>query len=450
MAQEETAKAIEYAEKWDIQSTFEDAVTNLLVSHPDDPMGFLYDQIVSKAAPPTIDKVLGREILDGQGQPTLEVEVWGFVYGKSEFLGVASAPSCDFCSPDDAFVCVDNNASRFHGKGARQAVSLVTSVLQPVLEHRQFYDQRDLDGSIAGADGTTNHRKIGCNTVIATSAAVAIAAAKVLRLPLYVHLSRTISSHEVLTIPRPIFPIFNIMFAPNSSSPKFVSKVYLLPSSGVPFEDQVRIVGEIYAHYESTMHCSICNDGCFPLEASALDEILAAIEIAVSGGGHTLGDDVFLGFKGGPDATEQFWLESFEQSQVIVYVEDPLPFEATNGWHSLVKATGEKAVVAMGEGLSSKSERISPELECSAVVIRPPQAGTFTKCADAAAQVERCSRRTVIATSERETQDTWICDLAVACGASYIQLGSLSKAENIAKINRLFEIAHEMEKEYDQ
>ncbi|OHS95644.1 Enolase, N-terminal domain containing protein [Tritrichomonas foetus] len=438
MALEETKAATDYAEKWDIQSTFEDALTSLMVNHPDDPMGFLYDQIVNKAAPPTIDKIVGREVIDGQGYPTLEVEVWGFVYGKSEYLGRAAAPSCDFCSSDDSFVVLDNAASRFHGKGTRQAVSLVTSVLQPVMEHRQFFNQRELDSSISAADGTKNHKKVGANTTLATSAAIAIAASRVLRIPLYKHLAKTINDKSQLLIPRPIFPIFNIPNGP-------ISRVFLLPTTSVSVEDQVRIIGEIYAHYESAMHCPIYNNGCFMLEASAMEDILAAVEIAVSGGGHTLGDDVFLGFRGSQEANKQFWLELFEQSQVVTYVEDPLLFDDTDGWSSILSAASDKIVVAMGKGLASRPERISSHLDCNAVVLRAPQVGTLSKVADSAAQIERSSKRCVLATSERETEDTWICDLAVAIGASYLQLGSLSKGENITKINRLLEIAREME-----
>lgn len=443
MAQEETKRAIEYAEKWEIQRVFTDALTNLLVAHPSDPMGFLYDQIVSKAAPPTIDKIIGREVLDGSGMPTLEVEVWGFVYGKSALLGIASCPSCDFCVTEDCFVMLDNVSSRFQGKGVRQAVSLVTSILQPVIEHRQFFDQREIDMSIAGSDSTPNFKKLGVNTAITTSAALAIAAAKTLRLPLFVHLGRTIASPKSFILPRPVFSIFHTSGGP-------ISKVYLLPSATAPVEEQVRVIGEVYAHYEQAMHCSICNDGCFTLEASSLDDILAAVEIAVSGGGHTLGDDVFLGFRGSAESTTQFWVDMFEQSQVVTYVEDPLPYDDSTGWQKICDAAGDQAIVAMGNGLASRVERISNQVPSNAIILRPIQCGTLTKLAESAQKCEKSSKRTILATGERDTGDTWICDLAVAVGASMIQMGSLARGENVAKVNRLMEIAREVEVDYSQ
>lgn len=440
MAQEETKAATEYAEKWDIQATFEDALTNLMVNHPDDPMGFMYDQIVGKAAAPTIDKISGREVLDGQGLPTVEVEAYIFMYGKSEFLARASAPSLDFCSNDDSYYVIDSGSSRFHQTGVRQAVSLVTSVLQPVMEHRRFFEQREIDTSISGADGTPNHKKIGANATLATSAAIAIAASIVLRVPLYRHLAKTIANRDTLTLPRPIFSFFNIPSGP-------ISRVFLLPSPTASVEDQVRIVGEIYQHYESAMHGPVYSNGAFVLEAASLEDILAAVEIAVSGGGHTLGDDVFLGFRGTQETDKQFWVDMFEQSPVVTYIEDPLLFDDTDGWASILTAASDRVVVAMGKGLSSKSERLTSHLNCNAVVVRPPQVGTLTKVADTALMTERCSKRCVIACAERETEDTWICDLAVAVGAQMFEIGSISKGENIMKINRLLDIAREMESE---
>jgi enolase len=443
MGEEETAKAVAYAEKWEIQSTFEDALTNLLVAHPSDPMGFLYDQIVSKAAAPTIDKIVGREIIGSQGTPTVEVEVWGFVYGKSSLLGTAVAPSCDFCPPDDAFILIDNHPARFHGRGHRQAVSTVTSVLQPCLEHRQFFDQKDLDTAIFQSDGTPNCRKIGVNTAIAASAALAISAARLFRLPLFVHLSRTIGGGARPAMPRMAVSMFNIASGP-------ISRVFLLPVAGAPVDDQVRIIGEIYGHYEQAMHCPVCNDGGFSLEASTIDDILAAVEIAVSGGGHTLGDDVFLGLRGSAEATAAFWTDVFQQSQVVAYVEDPLPFQDTLGWGQVVRSAREKVIIAMGKGLFSKSERISPELAASAVIVRPVEAATLTRAGEAVAQIERSSKRCVVATSEREAEDSWICDFAAGLGAAMIVLGPMAKGENIIKVNRLLEISREIEVDYAQ
>ncbi|KAK8867058.1 hypothetical protein M9Y10_010027 [Tritrichomonas musculus] len=440
MAQEETRAATEYAEKWGIQSTFEDALTNLMVNHPDDPMGFMYDQIVGKAAPPVIDKIIGREVLDALGQPTIQVEVWGFVHGKSEYLGCASAPSCDFCSADDSYYLLDSASSRFHGKGTRQAVSLVTSVLQPVIEHRQFHDQRELDSAISSTDGTMNLKKIGANTALSTSAAIAIAASNILKTPLYRHLSKSIVNKDTLAMPKLVFSFFNILKGP-------ISRVYLIPTPTVPVDDQVRIIGEIYSHYETSMHCPIYSNGCFLLDASSLEDILAAVEIAVSGGGHTLGDDVFLGFRGSQEADKQFWVDMFETSQVVIYAEDPLLFDDKDGWARILAAAADRVVVAMGKGVASRPEKMTANLECNAVIIRPPQLGTFTRIADTVLQAEKSSKRCVFACSEVETEDTWICDLAIALGAQMIQIGSISKGENIAKINRLLEISRELDSE---
>jgi len=439
-SQEETNKAIEYAEKWDIQSTFEEALTNLLVAHPNDPMGFLYDQIVSKATPPTIDKVVGREILDSKGIPTLEVETWGNIYGRSTLLSIASSPSCDFCSPDDAFVLIDTSNTRFSGRGVRQAVSIVTSAIQPVLVNRQFFDQNEIDNAILSSDGTPNRRKIGTNTSIATSASIAIASAKMLRIPLFIHISRTLTQKTSFIMPRPIFSFFSCTNGP-------ISKVYFIPTASSPIEEQIRIVGEIYLHYLSSVKSPISNDGCFPLTSPNIDDILQAAEIAVSGGGHTLGDDVFLGFRGGKTASPKFWKGLLETSSVVSYIEDPISFDDTAGWQEINSKCNENTIIAMGKGISSRPERVAMVLPTKAIVLKPIQAGTISSTVDVAKQIDKASKICIISTSERETQDTWICDLSVAVSAQYIQLGPIAKGEHVAKINRLLELAKEIEKE---
>jgi enolase len=209
----------------------------------------------------------------------------------------------------------------------------------------------------------------------------------------------------------------------------------------------VRVIGEICAHYEQAMHCAICNDGGYLLDVTALDDILAAVEIAVSGGGHTLGDDVFLGFRGGTDTNAAFWIDLVQQVQVAEYIEDPIGYDDTLGWSQIRDSVKDAVLVSMGKGLSSKGERMSPDLACSAIVVRPVQCGTLSKLAEATQSVERCAKRCVVATSVRETPDTWICDAAVALGAAMLQLGPVSKGENIAKVNRLMEIARELEGE---
>ena len=437
-AQEEQAKAIAYAEKYDLQSIFEDALTNLLVNHPDDPMGFLYDQIVTKASHPVIDKVIGREVLGSRGLPVLEVEVWGKVYGKSQFLSMAAAPSCDYTTTEEAFVLVDQSNPRYLGHGVRQAVSIVTSAFQPVLENKQFFDQREMDNLLQQADGTPNKRKVGTNTMIATSAAIALASAKVLRIPLYQHLAKQLTKRTQFMIPRPIFAMFDIKTGP-------ISKVYLIPAQNIPIEDQIRIMGEIYLHFSTSMKSAVCNDGCFPIESDKLDDILQAAEIAASGGGHTLGDDVFLGFSGGKDATVKFWTDLFESSSAIAYVEDPLPFDDNSGLKQVTAKSGENTIIALGKGISSKADRITTALPCNAVVIRPPQIGNLTKAIEVAENIDSASKLTVYSTSLNETSDSWIVDVAVAAGAAMIQLGPTAKGENIAKINRLLEIARDLD-----
>jgi enolase len=440
MAEEETKLAAQYAEKWGIQSTYETALTNLLLEHPADPMGFLYDQIVSKAAPPTIDRIVGREVLNGQGTPTVEVDVWSVVYGESQHVASASAPSCDFCPVSDSFVSVDATVARFHGKGVRQAVSYVTSILQPIFEKHEFFEQKKLDLAIIHADSTPNFKRIGSNTAIATSAALALAAANVLQQPLFLHISKKVVSEVTPAIPRPAFSVFHVTTVDGP-----ISRIFFLPSTESHVEDQVRIVSEIYSHYEQAMHCPVLNNGCFPLDASCLDDILAAVEIAVSGGGHTLGDDVFLGLRGGGSATADFWISVFKQSPVVVYVEDPLPYEDKDGWARVTEAAGDRCVIAMGKGISSKSERISRDLPCHAVVVKAAQAGTILGMADAADACERFSKKCVISVSETETRDTWICDIAVAFAADVLVLGPMCRGENTDKLNRLLAIARELE-----
>lgn len=439
IAEDEILASREYAEKIDIQTTFEDALTNLLVSHPEDAMGFLYDQIVKKSAPPFIEKVIGREIVDGHGFPTIEVEIWGKVHGKSEFLGKASAPSVDYCRDEDVFVLFDSASQRFSGRGMRQAVSVVASLFQPVLENKKFDDQKVLDASLVSADGTTNRKKSGANTMMATSAAIAIASSRALKVPLYIHLIRTFSKREHPVIPRPIFAIFSLRTGP-------VSKVYLIPTPNAQLEDQIRIVCEIYFHYSQGTMTQVCSDGTFSLSCDKLDDIMQTVEAAVSGGGHTLGSDVFLGFSGNFDNDDvQFWEDLFTASSSVAYVEDPLPLDNTSGLSTIASKCKQTTILSIGRGIISNAEKITATVPGRAIVIRPAQAATITNSFAAAEAVEKVDKVSVFATSKRDTSDTWIVDLAIAAGASFIQLGPPAIGDNICKINRMLEIFRDME-----
>ena len=440
---EETQRATEYAEKWELQRTFTNALRNVLVAHPDDPMGFFYDQLSTKTAPPTVEKLVGREILDSEGYPTIEVSVYGLVQGHTVLLGSACAPSADFARPEDGHVMIDNITAKFNGRGVKQAVAIVTSNLQPVLQRMRFADQRDLDSAILSCDGTQNYRKIGINTAIACSAALAIASAKAMKVPVCVHLMRTITDNTSLSMPRPAFAAFRTKGGP-------ISTVFLLGPSSVSVGDQARIVDEVCAHYEQAMKCGIYNDGCFVLDATEPDDILAALEIAVSGGGHTLGDDVFLGLKGSGEGDAKVWVDLFDQAPSIVYLVDCLPYGDVDGWKDVVAAAPDHTIIAMGDGIMSKVERINNNTPSNAVVIKPAQCGTLLKAAEAAQKTTRLSKRVVVATSDVETHDTWVCDFAVAVGAHVLQMGAIAKGENAEKVNRLMKIVKEMEVDYPE
>lgn len=438
---EETQRATEYAEKWEIQRTFTNALTKLLVAHPPDPMGFLYDQLVTKTAAPTIDKLIGREILDSEGYPTIEVSIYGFVQGRSVVLGAACAPSSDLQSSEDGYVMLDNITAKFNGRGVKQAIAILSSTLQPVLHGMRFADQRDLDTTIISCDGTHNFRKIGINTSIACSAALATASARALKVPVCVHLMRTITPNTTLAMPRPAFAAFHPKGGP-------IDTIFLLGPSNLPVGDQARIVDEVCLHYEKAMQARTFNDGCFVLDATEPDDILAALEIAVSGGGHTLGDDIFLGLKGSNEATPKFWIDLFEQAPSIAYLVDILPYGDTDGWRDVVAAAPEHMIVAMGDGIASKAERINSTTPSNAVVIKPAQCGTLSKASEAAEKATKLSKRVVISTSNVETHDTWVCDLAVAIGAHILQIGAIARGENAEKVNRLMRIVKEMEVDY--
>ena len=204
-------------------------------------------------------------------------------------------------------------------------------------------------------------------------------------------------------------------------------------------------MGEIYLHYSTSIKSAVCSDGCFPIDSDKLDDILQAADIAVSGGGHTLGDDIFLGFSGAKGGTAQFWVDLFDSSTAIAYIEDPLDYEDVTGLKDIMNKASDKTIIALGKGISSRADRIKSTLPCSAVVIRAPQTGSITKAVDVAQAVESASKQCVYATSLNETADSWIVDVAVAAGASMIQLGPTAKGENVAKINRLLEIAREID-----
>ncbi|KAH0786360.1 enolase family protein [Histomonas meleagridis] len=436
---DETQLAAEYAEKWDIQTVFEDALTNLLISHPDDPMSFLHNQIAEHSAPPTISKVVGREVLNGIGNPTLEVEIWGQVFGKTKLLGSAQAPSCDFCDPSDAFVVNDINSNRYNGLGAQTAIAIISKNLQPKLEKRPIYDQQMIDSVIESSDGTPNFHKIGVNTSIAISSAIAISSSQLLKVPLFNHLTNTLTHKYPIFVPTPIFTFFEI-----SDSP--ISKVFLIPNPNKTIEEQIRIICEINLHYSKTSHSVNTNNGTYLIESPTAEDTISFVESVVSASGHSLGDDLTIGFRGSNTSNTKFWIDLLgKQTQIISYIEDPIPFDDIDGWKQIFDVVDNETVsLVMKSGIFSRVERIESDLIGNSIVITPIEAATITKVTKVAQQIEKCNKKIVLATSEVETPDTWICDLAVAVGASMIQIGSILKGENIEKVNRLLEIGKEI------
>lgn len=409
-----------------------------------------------------IDEVVGREVLDSRGNPTVEAEVT--LSGGA--VGHALVPSGASTGSREALELRDGDKGRFRGKGVLKAVDNVNGEIADALLGMDARDQAGIDRSLVELDGTDDKSRLGANAILAVSLAVARGTAEQLGLPLYRYLGGT----DATLLPVPCMNLINGgAHADNSLD---IQEFMAVPLGFDSFREALRAGVETFhalrERLKKAKHVTAVGDegGFAPNLTSnraALEFLVAAIEdagyrpgeqiaIALDAAGSELrtGEGYFLPGEGRHGLTNDDLIGLYEEwvrDFPVVSIEDGLSEDDWDGWKKLRERLGDK-VVLVGDDIFVTNPRILArgikENVANAVLIKLNQIGTLSETQRAVSMALHQGWRAMVSHRSGETEDTTIADLVVACGCGLIKTGSASRSDRIAKYNRLLRIEDEL------
>lgn len=408
-----------------------------------------------------ISHIVGREILDSRGNPTVEAEVTL----ESGITGRATAPSGASTGEREAIELRDGDKSRYLGKGVLQAVNNVNTELAELVKGRDCFDQETIDKAMIDLDGTENKGRLGANSLLAVSLANAQAAAIQSGKPLYQYLG----GDSATTLPVPMMNIINGgAHADNSVD---LQEFMILPVGAPTFREALRYGTEIFHSLKSVLsekglNTAVGDEGGFAPDLSSNEEAIEVILTAIERAGYRAGEDIYLGLdvassefykngqyvlesEGKSFSAEQFadYLANWVDQYPIISIEDGMDESDWEGWAGLTNKLGQR-VQLVGDDLFVTNTRILKrgieENIANSILIKFNQIGTLTETIDAIHMAHKANYTTVISHRSGETEDVTIADLAVATEAGQIKTGSLSRSDRVAKYNQLLRIEEQL------
>ena len=405
---------------------------------------------------PRIIDIIGREILDSRGNPTVEADVIleGGVRGR------AAVPSGASTGTREAIELRDGDKKRYMGKGVTQAVAYVNGEIRNLLLGKDALDQQAIDRAMIALDGTETKARLGANSLLAVSLAVAHAAANNAKKPLYEYLGT-----GRYTLPVPMMNIINGgSHADNSVD---LQEFMILPVGAPSFSEALRYGAEIFHTLKSVlskrgMSTAVGDEGGFAPNLSSNEEAIEVILEAITQAGYKPGKDIYLGldcassefYKDGKYVlssenksftSEQFvdYLAAWVAKYPIISIEDGLDESDWAGWAVLTQKLGDK-VQLVGDDLFVTNTKIFKQgIDkgiANSILIKLNQIGTLTETLEAINMAQKAGYSAVISHRSGETEDCTIADLCVATHTGQIKTGSLSRSDRVAKYNQLLRI----------
>jgi enolase len=404
-----------------------------------------------------ISQVIGREILDSRGNPTVEAEV----VLDNGVMGRAAAPSGASTGEREAIELRDGDKNRYLGKGVLKAVGHINNELAALASGHDCNDQRGLDQAMIELDGTDNKSNLGANALLAVSLANAQAAALNAGQPLY----RFLGGESANLLPVPMMNIINGgAHADNSVD---MQEFMILPVGAPSFSEALRYGTEVFHALKAVlaargMNTAVGDEGGFAPDLSSNEEAIEIILQAIDKAGYRAGEDIYLGLD---VASSEFYesgkyqlasegrsfdaagfadyLAGWVDQYPIISIEDGMDESDWDGWAILTEQLGER-IQLVGDDLFVTNTRIlSRGIEqgvANSILIKFNQIGTLTETLNAISMAHDAGYTTVISHRSGETEDVTIADLAVATGAGQIKTGSLSRSDRVAKYNQLLRI----------
>ncbi len=410
-----------------------------------------------------IEKVIGREILDSRGNPTVEAEVT-LVDGT---VARGTAPSGASTGEFEALELRDGDKSRYLGKGVSKAVDNINTVIADAIVGMDASDIYAVDAAMIAADGTKDKSKLGANAILAVSIATARAASQALDIPLY----RFLGGISGNRLPVPMMNILN--GGAHAANTVDVQEFMIMPVGAPSFKEALRWCAEVFHALAALLKSkglatSVGDEGGFAPNLASDEEAIQYILEAVKNAGYEPGKDFMIAmdaasseWKGSakgeyvlPKAGTKFtseeliahWKQLVEKYPIIS-IEDALDEEDWEGWQKLTKELGDKVQLVGDDLFVTNTERLSKgiELGCgNSILIKLNQIGSVSETLEAIKMAHKAGYTAIASHRSGETADTTIADLAVALNTCQIKTGAPSRSERVAKYNQLLRIEEEL------
>lgn len=410
-----------------------------------------------------IVKVIGREIIDSRGNPTVEAEV----HLEGGFVGLAAAPSGASTGSREALELRDGDKDRFLGKGVLKAVAAVNGPIADALIDQDAKNQANIDKIMIELDGTENKSKFGANAILAVSLANAKAAAAAKGMPLHEHIAELNGTPGKFSMPLPMMNIIN--GGEHADNNVDIQEFMIQPVGAKSLKEAVRMGSEVFHHLAKVlkakgMNTAVGDEGGYAPNLESNAAALAAIKDAVEAAGYELGKDITLAMdcaasefynqetgnyelkgEGKTFTSQEFthYLEELTKQYPIVSIEDGLNESDWDGFAYQTKVLGDK-IQLVGDDLFVTNTKILQEgIEkgiANSILIKFNQIGSLTETLAAIKMAKDAGYTAVISHRSGETEDATIADLAVGTAAGQIKTGSMSRSDRVAKYNQLIRI----------
>lgn len=410
-----------------------------------------------------IEKVVGREIIDSRGNPTVEAEV----YLADGTVGRGAAPSGASTGEFEALELRDGNKDRFGGKGVSKAVGNINTTINEALKGIDASDIYAVDGAMLAADGTKDKSNLGANAILAVSIAAVRAAATALQIPLY----RLLGGVNGNRLPVPMMNILN--GGAHAANTVDVQEFMIMPAGAPSFKEGLRWCTEVFHALaallkERGLATSVGDEGGFAPDLGSDEEAIECILEAVEKAGYKPGEDFVLAMdaassewksatkgeyllpKSGRKFTSAELIEHWKQlceKYPIYSIEDGLDEEDWEGWQQLTKELGDTVQLVGDDLFVTNTERLSKGIErgCgNSILIKLNQIGSVSETLEAIKMAHNAGYTAVTSHRSGETEDTTIADLAVALNTCQIKTGAPSRSERVAKYNQLLRIEEQL------
>ena len=405
--------------------------------------------------------IIGREILDSRGNPTVEVDV----ILEDGIMGRAAVPSGASTGAHEAVELRDGDKKRYMGKGVLKAAEAVNGEIYDALAGMEVEDQRRLDKVMIDLDGTANKSRLGANAILGVSLAIAKAAAESSGLPLY----RYVGGTSARVLPVPMMNIIN--GGMHADNPIDIQEFMILPVAAKSCTEAIRWGSEVFHTLKKALNdaghnTGVGDEGGFAPNLKSADEALGFIMKSIEKAGYKPGDDIMLGldcaateyYKGGKyvmegegktfdSAGNAKFLADLAARYPIVSIEDGMSEDDWDGWKALTELLGGKCQLVGDDLFVSNTKRLAEGINkgiANSILVKVNQIGTLTETLDAVDMAHRAHYTAVMSHRSGETEDSTIADLAVATNCGQIKTGSLSRSDRLAKYNQLIRIEGEL------